>query len=164
MTLPRTLYALAALLLPAAPAAAQGESAAPAERIITIGCPAGPTRDLKLPAQARDGDYVVYACGRWSPVLNGAELTATMSRGYPVLLRDAGIGGVVEVRFAALPDGTVDSTSVSVLRATHQDFAPVAVQVITQMRLDMSAVDSAAAGRVYKRIWLVQPVQFSLPY
>lgn len=159
------LLSCAALLIAPSRAAAQPLlPRVPSERLIVLRCPDGPPPLHELPPDTlTEDDFALVVCkGGWHPVLNANELARTMARGYPPLLRDAGVGGRTEVQFAVGPDGTVDSATVRVTRTSHRDFAALAMRVIRTMRLDMREVNEAAGGRPFRRIWLLQPVDFRL--
>jgi hypothetical protein len=53
---------------------------------------------------------------------------------YPTALRDAGIEGVVRLRYVVCQDGLVDPASIALERASHMGFVPAAVWMLTRQR------------------------------
>lgn len=98
---------------------------------------------------------VVRALDRTPELANPDEVSRALSRAYPPLLRDAGQGGSVELRFRVLADGTVDPATVVVMSSTHPGFDAAARRVALTMRFHPARLDGAPV-----RAWVVIPVTF----
>jgi TonB family protein len=78
-----------------------------------------------------------------------------MERNYPPLMRDAGISGEVVLRFRIMEDGTVDSTDVHVVSATHPEFVAPALRSLPALTFHPARVN----GRPVK-LWTTLPIWF----
>ncbi|HLL82783.1 MAG TPA: TonB family protein [Longimicrobium sp.] len=65
---------------------------------------------------------------------NSAVVQRALERNYPPLLRDAGVGGTVNLRFVIRDDGSVDPASVEVLESDNAQFSQAAIVVVERMR------------------------------
>jgi TonB family protein len=63
-----------------------------------------------------------------------------MTQEYPPLLRDAGVGGEVLVRFTLLADGSTSGSRVT--RADHELFGDAAQRVVSRLRFPTAVVAS----------------------
>jgi len=90
------------------------------------------------------------------PELANPQVAArALSRAYPPLLRDAGQGGTVVLRFRVVADGTVDTATVQAISATHPGFAEAARRVALAMRFHPAHLNGVAVPT-----WVTIPVRF----
>lgn len=92
-------------------------------------------------------------------LLNARELLRLTTRAYPPDLRRQRLTGTVEVHMKVMPDGMVDSTSISIL---HRDgdaaFGPAAARVVRQLRFRPATIDGLPVA-----VWVDFPVNFGRP-
>ncbi|HEU4562174.1 MAG TPA: energy transducer TonB [Longimicrobium sp.] len=88
-------------------------------------------------------------------MLNRDEVAAALQRNYPPLLRDAGIGGRVMLRYRITRDGGVDAGSVEVVESTHDAFTEAAARVVKQMQFRPGRHNGSPVA-----VWVVQPIDF----
>jgi len=87
------------------------------------------------PAEEEPGfAYEVAVLERVPVLTNAAQAQRILERTYPKLLLDAGIQGVVVMRFVVEPDGKVDASSVQVISTTHELFSDASVNVVEKLR------------------------------
>lgn len=81
---------------------------------------------------ARDSSFAYEVAVLDSPprLSNARQIQGVMTRLYPRLLQDAGIGGTVTMQFVIEPDGTVDESSVRVVSSTHEQFSEATIQAV----------------------------------
>lgn len=84
---------------------------------------------------------------------NMSGLGRTLQRNYPPLMRDAGLGGDVVLRFRVLEDGRVDSASVHVLSSSREPFVYPSIRSVRSLVFDPSRVN----GRPVK-VWTMLPI------
>jgi TonB family protein len=65
---------------------------------------------------------------------NLSQVRSFMERNYPRMLQDAGIGGNAVLQFVVEADGTVEGESVTVVQASHDQFADVSKRVAERFR------------------------------
>ena len=109
----------------------------------------------ETPWVAPDSTLSDGAVEEWPQMLNAQELQRQLSRNYPPELRDAGVPGVVELKFRVMEDGRVDSTTFSVERSSHPEFTVVGIRVAGFARF--------LPARVYGRpvaVWVTLPFTF----
>lgn len=109
----------------------------------------------ETPWVAPDSTLSDDAVEEWPQMLNAQELQRQLSRNYPPELRDAGVPGVVELKFRVMEDGRVDSTTISVVRSSHPEFTVVGIRVAGSARF--------LPARIYGRpvaVWVTQPFSF----
>lgn len=63
-----------------------------------------------------------------------AEAMRAIERSYPRNLKDAGVGGKVQLAFIVKADGTVDASSVRVMQSERDELATAATEAIAQIR------------------------------
>lgn len=88
---------------------------------------------------------------------NMTDLGRRLQRNYPPLMRDAGLGGDVVLRFRVLEDGRVDSASVHVLSSSREQFDEPTVRSVRSLVFDPSRVN----GRPVK-VWTMLPIQWAV--
>lgn len=71
---------------------------------------------------------------------------------YPAALRQAGIEGTVRLRFVVTARGTVDSTTVVVVRTTHEDFDSAAVGAILAWRFRPARLRGTAVPQLVEQV------------
>jgi hypothetical protein len=92
-------------------------------------------------------------------LLNTDEVQALMAELYPPHLRDAGITGEAQMKFLVDADGSVVRRSISVVYATHTEFAEVSAAVITMMRFSPAQVEGRAVPVLVAMpiTWVLEP-------
>ncbi|HET7232636.1 MAG TPA: TonB family protein [Longimicrobium sp.] len=103
------------------------------------------------------GTYELSALEVQPELLNRDEVVAALSRNYPPLLRDAGVGGTVRVRFRITRTGGVDASSIEVLESTHEAFTDAAAHVAREMRFRPGRHNGSAVP-----VWVALPVTFQI--
>jgi TonB family protein len=91
-------------------------------------------------------------------LLNRRELPRLTTAAYPAQLRQRRLSGAAELRMKVLPDGTVDSTSISITAATERAFGPAAVEVVRQLRFRPATIEGIPVA-----VWVAFPVAFGRP-
>lgn len=104
-----------------------------------------------------DRIYDTGEVSRAPALLNRDEVTRSISRVYPPLLRDSGVTGEVELWMVVETDGTVAPGQVEVVNASHPLFGEAAASVVPAMRFRPAALDGVP---VRTRVTL--PVTFLL--
>lgn len=104
------------------------------------------------------GTYDLESVQEKPSLSNASEVQRTLSRSYPPLLRDAGVGGQVQVKMRVNEDGRVDASSIEILDTSHEAFGEAARRVVERMRFRPAKVD----GRAVK-VWVILPVTFQVP-
>lgn len=104
------------------------------------------------------GTYDLESVQEKPSLSNASEVQRTLSRSYPPLLRDAGVGGQVQVKMRVNEDGRVDASSIEILDTSHEQFGDAARRVVERMRFRPAKVD----GRAVK-VWVILPVTFQVP-
>jgi protein TonB len=121
-----------------------------------------PVDALPPPPQLEEKVVAIEDAPRFTPftvapeILNRGEIITALSRAYPPLLRDAGIGGVVKVFFFIDDTGVVRSTRVQETSGYEQlDNAALAVASLYRF--------SPALNRDAKvPVWVAFPVEFKV--
>ena len=101
------------------------------------------------------GTYELSALDTPPELLNRDEVAAALQRNYPPLLRDAGVGGRVMLRYRITRAGDVDAGSVEVLESTHDDFTVAALRVAKRMRFRPGRYNGSPVP-----VWVSQPITF----
>jgi TonB family protein len=123
-------------------------------------CPLLPALALALlsalPAGAQPDDEAAYELSAVTVPprpLNVAELQAELERLYPPVLRDAGVGGLVQVRFRVNTDGTVSNLEIT--SSTNHMFDEPSLAAVSRLRFSPAEVD----GRPVP-VWAELPIQW----
>ena len=103
------------------------------------------------------GTYELSALEVQPELLNRDQVVAALSRNYPPLLRDGGIGGTVQVRFRITRTGGVDASSIEVLESTHEAFTDAAVRVAREMRFRPGRYNGSPVP-----VWVTLPITFQI--
>ncbi|HEX8321456.1 serine/threonine protein kinase [Longimicrobium sp.] len=119
-------------------------------------------RDLAAPggkADTADASHTYELSEVVEPprVRNMVALLRELERSYPPGLRDAGVTGVVLVRFRIMESGAVDASSMTITEASHPAFVEPTILSIQKLRFDPARVN----GRPVK-VWAELPVQWQL--
>jgi TonB family protein len=112
----------------------------------------------ETPWLAPDGTLSDGAVQEWPRLVNPGQLQGQLQRNYPPELRAARVAGEVELKFRVMEDGGVDSTTISVVRSSHPEFAVVGTRVVRFVRF--------RPARIYGRpvaVWVTQPFSFQPP-
>jgi len=72
---------------------------------------------------------------------NGSDVQRALERNYPPLLRDAGVGGTVQLSFRVNEDGRVDPTTIEVVSSDNEQFSEAAKKVVERMRFRPAKVN-----------------------
>ena len=91
-------------------------------------------------------------------LLNRRELPRLTTAAYPEVLRPRRVAGGAEVHMKILPDGTVDSATISILSTTERPFGPAAVEVARQLRFRPATIEGIPVA-----VWVDFPIAFSRP-
>jgi TonB family protein len=91
-------------------------------------------------------------------LLNRRELPRLTTAAYPHALRQRRVAGAAEVHMKILPDGTVDSTTITVVSATEEPFGEAALQVARQLRFRPATIEGIPVA-----VWVDFPVAFGRP-
>jgi TonB family protein len=91
-------------------------------------------------------------------LLNRRELPRFTTGAYPDELRARRVAGAAHLRMKVLPDGTVDSTSISISSATDPAFGPAGVKVVRQLRFRPATIEGIPVA-----VWVDFPVAFGRP-
>jgi protein TonB len=92
-------------------------------------------------APADEGVYDISAVEVRPEMSNRAEVGRALERNYPPLLRDAGVGGTVQLRFRVNEDGRVDASSIEVVSTDNEQFSEAAKKVVERMRFRPAKVN-----------------------
>ncbi|MET0397782.1 MAG: TonB family protein [Longimicrobiaceae bacterium] len=74
-------------------------------------------------------------------LLNSGEVRALLARTYPPLLRDAGVTGRADLKFVIDTNGRVVPSSITVVSATHEEFAEASTRVAAGMRFSSAMME-----------------------
>jgi TonB family protein len=110
--------------------------------------------DASAPADQVDASEAFTPFTTPPRLLNGAEVRAALDRGYPPLLRDAGIGGTVEVWIYVDASGRATDTRIDVTSG-HGALDGAALDVVAMMRFR-----AARNGDVPVAAWVSLPMTF----
>jgi TonB family protein len=75
---------------------------------------------------------------------NEATVARALERNYPPLLRDAGVGGTVTLRFEIRESGYVDPATIEVAESDNDQFSEAAIEVVRRMRFSPAVVNGVA--------------------
>jgi protein TonB len=78
--------------------------------------------------------YEVAVLERKPELTNKSQVASMLSRYYPRMLQDAGIGGTTTMQFVITPQGTVDETTVKVINTSHEQFSEASTKVVEKFR------------------------------
>jgi TonB family protein len=96
----------------------------------------------RFPPPVSDGQtYDISDVDEPPQLSNHAVVQRALERTYPPLLRDAGVGGSVSLRFTIMEDGSVDPASVEVLESDNPQFSQAAIEVAERMRFTTGMVN-----------------------
>lgn len=102
-----------------------------------------------------DGNYELSAVKVLPRLRNEREVTRSIRALYPPELKEAGIGGVVVLRYSVGENGRVDTTSISIISSTEPRLDPAARQVVRRMVFDPAMINNRPV-----RVWVEQPLTF----
>jgi len=91
-------------------------------------------------------------------LLNRRDMPRLTTAAYPPELRQRRLAGAAEVHMKVLPDGTVDSATITVISATETLFGPAAVEVARQLRFRPATIEGIPVA-----VWVDFPVAFGRP-
>jgi protein TonB len=88
-----------------------------------------------------EGVYDISSVEVKPSLSNGSEVGRALERNYPPLLRDAGVGGTVSLRFRVNEDGRVDPATIEVVSSDNEQFSDAAKKVVERMRFRPAKVN-----------------------
>jgi TonB family protein len=110
-------------------------------------------------ATAAPGDsvngYELSAVEVLPRVVDRQAFGRALAEGYPPVLRDAGTGGMVHVRFRVEVDGTTSHASIT--HSTHHDFDAPTLRAVQFLRFRPARI-----GGKPVRVWVEQPIQWTI--
>jgi TonB family protein len=109
------------------------------------------------PREDAEGTYELSLVEERPSPINTRDLLRALERNYPPLLRDARMTGTVQVRFRVMADGSVDTTSISVVSSSHEEFNLPTINSVGVLRFRPAKVN----GRPV-RAWVVLPIQWTV--
>lgn len=86
------------------------------------------------PVDSSNFAYEVAVLEKVPELTNKSQVQSMLSRYYPRMLQDAGIGGTTVMQFVITAKGDVDEASVKVISTTHEDFAEASTKVVEKFR------------------------------
>jgi periplasmic protein TonB len=90
-------------------------------------------------------------------IKSGQQASRAILRSYPRGLRDAGIGGSVQVRFIIDTDGKVDPTSVEIVAASVNALGEAATKALEDIQFTPGKKDGASV-----RSMVVMPIVYAV--
>jgi len=106
----------------------------------------GVEKGVAQPVQERDqpvdqGVYDISSVEVKPSLSNSSDVQRALERNYPPLLRDAGVGGTVQLSFRVNEDGRVDPTTIEVVSSDNEQFSEAAKKVVERMRFRPAKVN-----------------------
>jgi len=98
---------------------------------------------LLAPAAASAQVYQPSDLSEMPKIKSMTQARKMIARSYPRALKDAAIGGKVQVRFVVKPDGKVDPASVEVVAASVKALGDAAVKAVTGIKFEPGRKDGA---------------------
>ncbi|HYW08437.1 MAG TPA: energy transducer TonB, partial [Longimicrobium sp.] len=87
---------------------------------------------------------------------NDDDIRRMLERGYPIFLRDAGVGGTVMLQLVIDSDGRVEEDRIEVVSSDHELFTEAALRVAPRLRFR-----PARLGGQRVRVLARMPLTFS---
>ncbi|HEX8209265.1 MAG TPA: TonB family protein [Longimicrobium sp.] len=100
---------------------------------------AQPVQEREQPAD--QGVYDISSVEVKPSLSNSSDVQRALERNYPPLLRDAGVGGTVQLSFRVNEDGRVDPTTIEVVSSDNEQFSEAAKKVVERMRFRPAKVN-----------------------
>lgn len=88
-----------------------------------------------------EGVYDINAVEVKPELSNRNDVARALERNYPPLLRDAGVGGTVTLKFRVNEDGRVDAATIEVVSSDNEQFSESAKKVVERMRFRPAKVN-----------------------
>ncbi len=88
-----------------------------------------------------EGVYDISAVEVKPELSNRSDVGRALERNYPPLLRDAGVGGTVQLKFRVNEDGRVDASTIEVVSSDNEQFSEAAKKVVERMRFRPAKVN-----------------------
>jgi len=101
--------------------------------------------------------YVLSEVDVVPELINREEVGVAIRANYPALMHDAGVQGVVTVRFIVGADGIPERSSIQVVQTTTEQFREAGQRVAARMRFTPARLGGAAV-----RAYVTLPISFSL--
>jgi TonB family protein len=92
---------------------------------------------------ADEGVYDISSVEVKPSLSNSSEVQRALERNYPPLLRDAGVGGTVQLSFRVNEDGRVDASTIEVVSSDNDQFSEAAKKVVERMRFRPAKVNDS---------------------
>jgi protein TonB len=100
---------------------------------------AQPTDQRETPPD--QGVYDISSVEVKPSLSNSSDVQRALERNYPPLLRDAGVGGTVQLSFRVNEDGRVDPSTIEVVSSDNEQFSEAAKKVVERMRFRPAKVN-----------------------
>ena len=123
--------------------------------LMGVAVPASAQKD-KLPDPDSMGVYELRAVTAMPRPINVAELQEALESSYPAALRDAMVGGEVEVRFRVDAQGLPHDLAIT--RTTHNLFDEPTLNAVRKLRFAPAEVNGKPV-----QVWVVLPIQWTVP-
>ena len=107
---------------------------------------------------ADEGVYDISSVEEKPSPRNPADVMRYVERNYPPLLRDAGVGGTVVLKFQVNEDGTVAASTIEVVSSENEQFSDVAKKAVERMRFRPAKVNDRAV-----KVLVTLPITFQAP-
>lgn len=88
----------------------------------------------EAPVDSSNFVYQVQVLSKAPALSNRSQVSSILSRYYPRMLQDAGIGGTTQLQFVIEKDGTVDESTVKVLSTTQEQFGDASIKAVSRFR------------------------------
>lgn len=98
------------------------------------GVEGGTPQQVTAPVDSSNFTYEVAVLEKKPELRNQSQVASMLSRFYPRMLQDAGIGGQTVMQFVIEKDGSVDPSTVKVISSTHEQFADASQKVVEKFR------------------------------
>lgn len=98
------------------------------------GVEGGTPQKVEAPVDSSNFAYEVAVLQKKPELKNKSQVASMLSRFYPRMLQDAGIGGQTMMQFVIEKDGTIDPSTVKVVSSTHEQFADASTKVVEKFR------------------------------
>jgi TonB family protein len=113
-----------------------------------------PTQDREQPVD--QGVYDISSVEVKPSLSNSSDVQRALERNYPPLLRDAGVGGTVQLSFRVNEDGRVDPSTIEVVSSDNEQFSEAAKKVVERMRFRPAKVNDRPV-----KVLVQLPIQFA---
>ena len=110
-----------------------------------------------MPASAQAQVFTPNELSELPRIDSPQDAMRAIERSYPRLLKDAGIGGRVQLAFVVKADGAVDPASIRVMDAERDELGEAAKRAIQEIKFKPGKKDGVAV-----KVWKIEKVTFKL--